>query len=109
MIRLEMFPDNTSIIELQDLTNIVTEEIVTDAVVTATLLDSKGDEVAGQTWPLTLSYVSVGIYRGVIEDDVEIVANRIYTAIVDASVAGVGVFHSEDKVQARKREAAVST
>jgi len=100
---LRLYVGNTTILELQELTNSVAGSAVTTATVTATLTDAAGDEVAGQTWPVTLSHVSAGTYRATLENDLTLTANRAYIATIDATVSGVGVGHWESKVRAVER------
>jgi hypothetical protein len=90
---LTIYIGNTTILELQYLTNSVSGEAITTATVIATLTDSKGEEVVGQTWPVTLTHVDTGTYRATLENDLTLVANRPYTATIDATLAGVGVGH----------------
>ena len=52
-----------------------------------TVLDSDGVEVAGEAWPLPLTYVvdSDGEYEGTLTADLEWVANANYTAVITAT------------------------
>lgn len=77
---------------------------INTATVTATLLDSDGEEVEGVTWPVTLEYVeeSDGKYQGILDDAIELVDKEIYTLVVD-SVDGESKGHWELAVQARTR------
>lgn len=61
---------NDNVIELDELKNEVAGTFLNAATVTVTVVDSGGTQVAGQTWPLTMNYVSGsdGKYRGTIED-----------------------------------------
>ncbi len=61
---------NDNILELDGLRNEITGAFLNAATVTATLVDSGGVNVTGQSWPLALDYVSDsdGIYRGTITD-----------------------------------------
>jgi hypothetical protein len=93
---------NTAIIELQDLTNAVTELPETSATVTTTLYDAAGVEVSGQTWPLSMSHVSAGTYRATLDHDLVLTANRQYVAHVDAGISGV-IGHWELPVRAKVR------
>lgn len=60
------------------------------ASVTATLFDSTGSEISGETWPINLTYVigSNGTYRGVFRDSISIAeGDRVRaTIIADAGV-----------------------
>lgn len=104
MTTLVIYCGNTTILELQELTNTLTDAAVTNATVTATIETAQGTDVTGQTFPLTLSHVAAGTYRGTIENDLAIVAGRTYTATIDATVSGVGVGHWETKIKAAERE-----
>jgi len=104
MTALVLHIGNTTILELQDLTNSVTAAAVTNATVTVTLKDASGVDVVGQTWPATLSHVANGTYRATIEDDITLTENRKYTAIIDATVSGVGVAHWETTVIPQVRQ-----
>ena len=81
--------DNLLQISLQ---NAVTGEYPTDAVVTAVIVDSEGAQVAGDSWPLSLSYVadSDGTYRGILSHTLEFVQAAHYTLTIDVD-AGVGL------------------
>lgn len=71
------------------------------ATVEATVTDSEGNEVEGQTWPLNLSYVedSNGKYEGILDDAMELQADENYTLIIDVS-DGSSVGHWELEVMA---------
>lgn len=68
----KLYVDNDNNVRLDGLINPANGEFVNDAVVELTLLDAAGDEVAGQAWPLTLSYIAAsdGNYEGVVESTV---------------------------------------
>lgn len=69
------YKDNTMVVQLgtlislgddtdAPLTDELTDTVITDAAVTAQLEDAAGATVSGETWPITLSHVSGGVYRG---------------------------------------------
>lgn len=93
---------NTSVIELQDLTNAVTELPETTATVTVTVYDAAGAQVTGETWPLSMTHISAGTYRATLPDDLVLTANRQYVAHVDADISGV-IGHWEKPVRAKVR------
>ena len=82
-----IYLSNDHLLELRGLKNIATDAYIDDATVTATLVDEEGVEVAGQGWPLTLSYVSGsdGIYRGTLTDSLSLTEDLEYTAKITAS------------------------
>lgn len=61
------------------------EDFVTDAEVSATLLDADGEEIAGQTWPVTLDYVadSEGDYTASLSADLDVDEDDEGTIVVD--------------------------
>lgn len=82
--------DNDNVIKMIDL---VDDEGTpqNDAVVKVTLLDSDGNNVAGQTWPLLLSYVdgSNGHYRGVLKYTLGLSHGQSLEADVDVAAGGL--------------------
>lgn len=88
---------NTNVIELAGLKDAVEGEFVNDATVTVTVKDGDGEEVAGQTWPATMGFVtdSDGLYRGIIEDDVELTAGTTYYAHVEVDAGPDRIGHWE--------------
>lgn len=85
-----LYVGNTNVVEVADLHNEVTGAEVNDATVTLTLKDSDGDNVAGETWPLTMAYVtdSDGLYRATLVDTLPLTDNGRYTAEISAVVSG---------------------
>ncbi len=103
MILLTLWIDNNNVIELQDLTNSVTEVVDTGATVTVTLQDSSGVEVAGQSWPAAMAHDTGGTYRVTLDDDLTLIEGRTYKAIVHAVGTGSEIGHWVCDVLARKR------
>lgn len=92
---------NSMVLELSDefrngLRDTVTGEWILDATVTATLKNASGVSIAGQTWPLTLAFVtgSRGVYRGTLESDLVITDKQALVCVVDISHSG-SVAHTE--------------
>lgn len=87
---------NTNVIELHGLKNAISGEFINDAMVSVTICVSDGGvpgaEVAGQTWPTTMDYVAAsnGLYRALLEADVELTAKSKYIAVINAD-AGVNL------------------
>ena len=87
MATLNINSDN--IIELRGLKNATSGQAITTATVSITLTEKiTGTAVSGVTWPLSLTHVASGTYRGNIPDDA--VLNRalsyIGTIIADNGV-----------------------
>ena len=59
---------------------------INDGTVTLTLMDVDGVELAGETWPLTMSYItdSDGVYRAVIQDTLSLTPGATYIAELTA-------------------------
>ena len=102
-----IFADNDNVIEVTDLKNLVDGAFQNAATVTVTITDSDGNEVAGETWPLTLPYVSgsEGDYRANLADTISFVATNEYTAdvIADAGANGRARWPDEEVI-ARTRK-----
>lgn len=79
-----LFFGNDNLIELRGLKNEVAGTYLNAATVTVTLKDSDGDNVAGASWPMTMSYVasSNGIYRATLPSTLSVVEDGRYTAVV---------------------------
>jgi len=93
---------NSTVLELQALTNAATDLVDTGATVTITLYDSAGVAVTGQAWPAPMSHVSAGTYRATLDHDLALVENRQYVAHIDATSGGI-VGHWELPVRAKVR------
>ena len=76
---------NDQLITVVGLKDEITGEFINDAAVEVTLKDRSGNEVAGQSWPFTLDYVTDtdGDYRGILEDGLALQPNKLYTVIID--------------------------
>ena len=77
-----------NLIELQELTDGASGSAITTATVTAVIKDSSGTNVSGETWPLTLSHVSAGTYRGTVSSAVSLTRHAKYTCYVTATTTG---------------------
>lgn len=75
-----------NIVEIDGLQDQSDSSYINDATVTVTLLDAGDNEVSGQSWPLTMSYVSGsnGKYRATLIDTLSLKANRRYLAKIEA-------------------------
>ena len=85
---LVLYIGNSNVIELQALTNTVTDAVDTGATVTVTITDTADVEVSGQVWPATMSHTSGGTYRATLEDDIALVARTKYKAVIDVIGSG---------------------
>lgn len=83
--------ENDNVVELDGLRNPVTGAFLNAATVDITITDSAGVEVAGETWPLSIPFVSGsdGIYRVVLDKVIEFIAGQRYTAVINARESGL--------------------
>ena len=61
----------------------------TDATVTATVTDSSGRKIGGQTWPLTLNHDGAGRYSGILQDTLKLEPKQRYLLTITAELGGV--------------------
>lgn len=99
------FVANTNNLDLIGLRNAATGTYVNDADVKVTVKDKAGSEVSGETWPLTMDYVtgSQGDYRGVISHEAALAAGQWYTAEITANADGVSVAFWQYSFKAERR------
>lgn len=71
------FHQNDNLLELTGLKDEATGLFVTDATITAVMKTSADVEVAGQVWPLSMSYIdgTDGTYRGILDSELEVAVN----------------------------------
>ena len=98
-----LYIDNHNVIEWQALTNSVTGVVDTGATVSATIKDSSGTEVSGQTWPAVMAHDTGGTYRATLDADLVLIPNRMYTALVEAVGSGGEIGHREIPVKGMTR------
>lgn len=81
---------NDNVLEVTDLTNEVTGDMISSATVTVTLTDESGVTVVGDTFPKTMEYVagSNGVYRTTLIDTLTLARNARYIAKISANGGG---------------------
>lgn len=94
---------NTNILELADLRSNVEGELIEDATVTATLRTMAGQEVSGQSWPVTLDHVEGGLYRATLSHEIEASHGSAYVAHIEADAGLNRQGQWEARVMARRR------
>jgi len=101
-----LYDDNDMVIELRNLKDESAGTFVNNADVTVTLKDSSGVSVVGDTWPLSMPYVtsSNGVYRATLVDTLSVTPNASYTAIVsaDGGVGKQGTWNVDVKCKTRR-------
>lgn len=90
-----LFTGNDTVVEVKGLKGEVTGLPMNAATVTATLVDETGTQVTGQSWPVSLSYVtgSDGNYRATLSHLLAITAGGKYTLNITAD-GGAGLLAS---------------
>lgn len=96
---------NTNVLELHGLKSAIEDEFVNDADVEFTIVDSEGEEVAGQTWPWPMTYIaaSSGDYRAIIKDTAELTAGSSYVAQIHANAGPDRIGYWEFPVKPKTR------
>lgn len=86
-----IFYKNDMLLELKGLKDVVLDTFVNGATVTATVVDSDGAAVTGQSFPVTLDFVanSDGDYRVVLDSTIVLVIGKKYTAQITAVSSGI--------------------
>jgi len=85
-----IYIDSDNLITLSDLIDTTTGAPVLDATVEVTLVDSRGVEVSGATWPLAMELSSADEYVATLTHELDIENHKHYVATIVA-VAGDGV------------------
>lgn len=104
---LTLFVSNTMRVEVEGLgafSAVNSFDYINDATVTVTIVDSTGTEVAGETWPVTLSYESAsnGNYSGVVSKDIAVSDGDLLTAkLTVTSGSNVGYWEPPVEVDTR--------
>ena len=102
---MPVFVANSNLLELTGLRSEVEDAFIDDASVTVTIYDAADEEVAGETWPLTMDYTSGsdGDYSAIISEDVEFTAGATYYAHIEADGGDGRVGHWEFKFKPKTR------
>lgn len=99
-----LYIDNSNVIKLEGLKNSSTGNADTGATVTATITDSVGNAISGETWPVTLPHDADGDYLYTLPPSVVLTKNRSYKAVVGAIGSGGEIGKWNCNVIARERE-----
>lgn len=87
-----LYVGNDQLIELRGLADSSTGEPVDDAIVSCTMREIGGADVAGQSWPITMAAVAdaSGVYRATLPYTLPLVAGARYMLRIDVN-AGAGL------------------
>jgi hypothetical protein len=83
-----LYIGNDHVVELRGLKDATTGAFLNAATCTVTLIDDQtGLNVAGETWPLAMAYVTAsnGVYRATLADTLTLVDGQRYTARISAN------------------------
>ncbi len=85
-----IFISNDNLLSVEGLKNSSSGSFMNDATVTVRLKDSDGSDVTGQTFPVTLSYITAsdGNYQMTLENTLNMLEEGIYTATISATASG---------------------
>jgi len=100
----ELSPGNSTVIQ-HTVTNPLANPIyVNDATVTVTITDSNGVDLIGESWPVTLPYVTAsnGVYRKIFDPFANLVVGNVYHVII--KVVGTDQLESECLLKCRATE-----
>ena len=94
MLKLTLFIENDNLLELNGLMSSTTSTYQNSGMgVVATLYTLTGSEVAGQSWPVAMSYVSSsdGDYRCTLSNSLQVSRETDYKATITAVASSTGV------------------
>ena len=102
---IKLLVGNDQTIQALGIRNESTGAYINDAVVTVTIYKKNRTEVAGETWPLSLTYVpaSNGDYSANLEDGIEFEAGKSYWVEVTAEGTGDAIAFWKEIVPAINR------
>jgi len=85
--RNPIYIGNDNVFRTRGIKNSLTNEFINDATVELTLNDLDGNEISGQTWPLTLTYIAGtnGEYQGTIDDAIDVEDGQTGEAVLEIS------------------------
>lgn len=88
---LRVYIDNDNMLTLDGLANAATDAYVNNATVAVTVTDRDGNEIVGETWPLTLNYVAAsnGTYRATLQDTLTLTHKEGLLLHITADGAGL--------------------
>jgi len=81
-----IYHDTDMVIEIEGLYDLVNEDYINNAVVTVTLTDENFTPLSGESWPITMAYItsSDGNYRAVLDADID-------TALIEDGYALISI------------------
>lgn len=85
------FINNSVLVQVLGLRNAADDSYVNNATVAVSIKGADGNNLAGETWPVTLAYVagSNGDYQGVISSAVSVAVGDIVTLYITATATGL--------------------
>lgn len=103
---MPLSPGVSTLIEHQVTNPNIDPIYVNDAIVTVTIIDSAGDELSGENWPIILPYIasSNGLYSKSFSPFQSLINNELYTVIIEV-IGSDGLENTcEKKIRATNRK-----
>ncbi len=98
-----VYIENGNLLKIANLQDLSDSSYVTDATVLATLKTASDTNVAGQSWPLTLTHQSSGTYQGTLTSSLSLVGARYNCEIsINSGDAGAAFFDVDVRAERRK-------
>ena len=103
----DIYLSNDNLLSVSSLRNSSSGSFMNNATVTATLKDTGGTNVSGQTFPVTLSYIadSDGNYQMTLDNALSMVEDTTYVATITATSSSGLYAEWEMTLTATKRTA----
>ena len=103
----DIYLSNDNLLSVANLRNSSSGSFMNDATVTATLKDTGGTNVSGQTFPVTLSYIaeSDGNYQTTLENTLVMTEDTTYITTITATSSSGLYAEWEMTLTAKKRTA----
>ena len=100
-----LYRKNDALIRLLGLKNELTGDYINNATVTATLRSLSGVMISGQSWPLSMPYVSGsnGDYQATLSSLLEVKIGQTLVAQISADASGIGKGYWERKIIVQAR------
>ena len=100
-----IYLNNDNLLSVSGLKNASSGSYMNNATITATIKDSGGVNVSGQTFPVTLTYLadSDGNYHATLENTLSMADGTIYKATISATSSSGLYAEWEMEIKATKR------
>ena len=98
-----IYIENGNLIKLNNLIDLTDSTYVTSATILATLKTTSGDNVAGQSWPLTLTHQNSGNYQGTLTSSLSLAGITYNLEVsINSGDASAGLFDMDIRAKRRR-------